>query len=115
METERLSTTLAEAIRTFEEEEMGIPSAQITVMVEEYLVMVHIHGVLSPSERALAATDFGQAILQRFNVLLFNSGSDPSIKQQVSDALKREVVDVQTTLSPLTGSLVVIFSLEPKQ
>ena len=111
MELRELSASLAEAIERFEEEEMGVRPSQVTVMVEEDLVMVHLKGILSPSERELARTDEGQATLQRFNTLLFNAGSVPSIKEQVCGTLKREVVDVQSTLSPLTGSLVVVFSL----
>ena len=49
--------------------------------------------------------------MQRFNNLLFNEGSVPSIKDQVAQTLKRTVLDVQTSLSPLTGSLVVVFML----
>ena len=111
MELEKLSASLSEAISKFEEEEMGVRPAETSVLVQEDLVMVHLKGVLSPSEQALARTDVGQAILQRFNNLLFNAGSCPSVREQISSALEREVVDVQTTLSPLTGSLVVVFSL----
>ncbi len=41
----------------------------------------------------------------------FNVGSTPPIKQQVSEAVERPVLDLQTSLSPLTGSLVVVFTL----
>ena len=108
---EQLSASLARTIARFEEEEMAIHPAGIKVMVADELVMVHLKGVLSPSERALAQTEAGQAILQRFNASLLDHGSSPSIKEQISRALGREVLDVQTTLSPLTGSLVAVFSL----
>jgi uncharacterized protein YbcI len=108
---EQLSASLAEAIGRFEEEEMGVHPASVKVLVEEELVMVHLKEVLSPSERALAQTQAGQAILQRFNARLFDGGSSPSIREQISRTLGREVVDVQTTLSPLTGSLVAVFAL----
>ena len=111
---EQLSASLAQAITRFEEEEMGVRPAGVKVLVEDDLVMVHIKEVLSPSERALARTEAGQAVLQRFNAMLFHGGSSPSIREQVSDALDREVLDVQTTLSPLTGSLVAVFPLGPK-
>ena len=108
---EQLSASLAQAIERFEEEEMGIRPTCVKVLVEDDLVMVHLKEVLSPSERALARSEAGQAILQRFNAMLFNGGSCPSIREQVSRALGREVLDVQTTLSPLTGSLVAVFPL----
>jgi len=108
---DRLSASLAEAIARFEEEEMGIHPTSVNVMVEEDLVMVHLKEVLSPSERTLARTETGQAILQRFSARLFDGGSSPSIREQVSKTLEREVLDLQTTLSPLTGSLVAVFSL----
>lgn len=108
---EQLSASLAEAISRFEEEEMGAHPASVKVLVEEELVMVHLKEVLSPSERALAQTEAGQAILQRFNARLFDGGSSPSIREQISRTLGREVLDVQTTLSPLTGSLVAVFAL----
>ena len=107
----QLSASLERAVEKFEEEEMGIRPGQVKVMMDEDLVMVHLKGVLSPSERALARTETGQAMLQRFNTLLFDAGSSPSIKEQVSQTLNREVLEVQTSLSPLTGSLVVLFPL----
>jgi uncharacterized protein YbcI len=85
--------------------------SRVTVMVEEDLVVVHLREVLPPSERALARTEAGQALLQRFSTLLFNSGSSPSVMEQVSQVLRREVVEVQTSLSSLSGSLVVVFAL----
>ena len=108
---EQLSASLAQAIARFEEEEMGIRPAHVKVLVEDDLVLVHVKEVLSPSERVLARTEAGQAILQRFNAMLFAGGSSPSIREQISRALGREVLDVQTTLSPLTGSLVAVFPL----
>jgi uncharacterized protein YbcI len=108
---ERLSATLARTIARFEEEQMGVRPADIRVLVEDDLVMVHLKEVLSPSEREMARTEAGQTVLQRFNAMLFDGGSSPSIREQVCQALGRQVVDVQTTLSPLTGSLVVVFSL----
>lgn len=108
---EQLSSSLAKTIARFEEEEMGVRPSRVTVVVEEDLVIVHLREVLSPSERALARTEAGQAMLQRFNTLLFNSGSSPSVLEQVSQVLRREVVEVQTSLSSLSGSLVVVFSL----
>ena len=112
MDVKELSAKLAAQIMKFEQEEMNAHPGEVTVIVEGDLVMVHIKEVLSPSERVLAQTEAGQTILQRFNNLLFNEGSVPSIKDQVSQTLKRTVLDIQTSLSPLTGSLVVIFMLE---
>jgi len=108
---EKLSSSLAETIARFEEEEMGVRPSRVTVVVEDDLVIVHLRDILSPSERALARTEAGQAMLQRFNTLLFNSGSSPSVMEQVAQVLKRQVVEVQTSLSSLSGSLVVVFSL----
>jgi uncharacterized protein YbcI len=108
---DQLSASLAQAIARFEEEEMGIRPSSVRVLVEEDLVMVHLKEVLYPSERNLARTEAGQAILQRFNARLFDDGSSPSIREQVSRTFGREVLDVQTTLSPLTGSLVAVFTL----
>ena len=108
---EELSASLAAAIGRFEAEEMGARATGVTVMLQDDLVVVHLKGVLSPSERDLAQTQFGQAILQRFNTMLFGAGSSPSIRAQVATSLGRQVADVQTALSPLTGSLVVVFEL----
>jgi uncharacterized protein YbcI len=108
---QKLSSSLAASIARFEEEEMGVKPARVTVMVEEDLVMVHLKEVLSLSERALASTESGQALLQRFNTSLINAGSFPSIRDQVSQALQREVVEVQISLSSLSGSLVIVFTL----
>ena len=107
---EQLFSSLARTIARFEEEEMGVRPSRVTVMVEEDLVVVHLREVLSPSERALARTEAGQAMLQRFNTLLFNSGSSPSVMGQVAQVGRREVVEVQTRLSSRSGSRVVVFA-----
>ena len=112
---EELSAHLAATISRFEAEEMGARPTQVTVLPQEDLIMVHLKGVLSPSERELARTEGGQAILQRFNNMLFHAGSSPSIEDQVAAVVGREVIEVQTSLSPLTGSLVVVFSLGSDQ
>ena len=46
---EQLSSSLAQTIARFEEEEMGVRPSRVTVMVEEDLVVVHLREVLSPS------------------------------------------------------------------
>lgn len=109
---EELSASLAEVIGRFEAEEMGARPTRVSVMVQDELVVVHLKGVLSPSERDLAKTQTGQAILQRFNNRLFGAGSSPSIREQVAASVGKPVLGVQTALSPLTGSLVVLFELE---
>lgn len=111
MDVAQLSTTLAKIIARFQEQEMARPSPQVTAIVERDLVIVHMQEVLSPSERDLAQTDEGQVLLQRFNNLLFYEGSSPSVKEQVSRTMQREILDMQTSMSPLTGSLVVVFTL----
>ncbi len=113
MKVEELSATLAAVIMKFEKEEMGVTPADVTVMIAGDLIVVHVKEVLSPSERILAQTATGQAVLQRFKKLLFEAGSNPSIREQVSQAVDRQVLEVQTSLSPLTGSLVVVLTLEP--
>jgi uncharacterized protein YbcI len=111
MDLKQLSDSLAARIASFREEDMGTRSGEVVVVVERDLCMIHIKEALSPSERILARSETGQALLQRFNNRLFNEGSEPSIKDEVASTLKRKVLDVQTSLSPLTGSLVVVFML----
>ena len=112
MDLKQLSESLAARIASFRTEQMDASSGEVVVVVERDLCMVHIKEALSPSERILARSEGGQALLQRFNNRLFNEGSVPSIKDEVACTLKRKVLDVQTSLSPLTGSLVVVFMLD---
>ena len=115
MRLEELSASLAGAVMEFEEKHMGVRPAEVTVMMEGDIVLVHLKGVLSPSERSLAKSTVGHAVLQQFNNLLFDFGSSPSVSDQVSRAVQRQVLEVQTSLSPLTGSLVVVFTLDPAE
>ena len=108
---EQISSSLAEAIAQFQEEEMGTRPADVTVTIGTDLVMVHLKDVLTPSERSLARTEEGQVMLQRFNTLRFNAAPSQQVQEQVARTLEREVVEVLTSLSPLTGSLVVIYML----
>jgi uncharacterized protein YbcI len=61
----------------FEKQRLGRKPTSVTVMLGGDTLVITMHGVLSPAERALAANQAGAAKLQEFHQQLFQFSSDP--------------------------------------
>ncbi len=110
-----LKDTICEEITKFQELQMGIVPRKATVMIEEDMIVVHLKEMLSPAENHLALSQKGQYLLMEFNVLLFE-GPRQYLEDVIVETMGRKVVDVQTAISPLTGSIVALFMLgEPAE
>ena len=106
-----LQEELVELLERFEREQMQLTPSKTTVALVDDLLVAHLQGIMSQAEKALAATRDGQVLMQQFNELLFAHVWD-ELKGRAEERLGRRVVDVQTTLSPKSGSIVAVFTLE---
>jgi len=68
---------IAQAAIMFEEQRLGRKPSAITVVLGGDTLVITMHGVLSPAEKALAASPAGAAQLQEFHQQLFQLSSDP--------------------------------------
>jgi uncharacterized protein YbcI len=107
----RLQDDIAALVEQFEFEQMGIQPTRVNVMVRGDVVIVHLKEILPAAEKHLALTERGQDLVSRFATMLFREGAHPSLEQLISSAMGKPVLDVQTAISPLTGSIVAMFEL----
>jgi len=109
-----LQAAIADLVERFERQEMGIQPTSVNVMVKGDVVIVHLKEVLPAAEKHLALTGQGQDLVSRFATMLFRGGAQPSVEQLIARAMGQQVLDVQTAISPLTGSIVAMFELGEK-
>src|SRR5689334_17611734 len=73
---------IAEAAAAFEQQRTGHRPSSVSVVLGEDVLVVTLHGALSPAERALATNPAGAAYLQEFHRELFLSSS-ASLRQEI--------------------------------
>ena len=109
-----MQAAIAELVDRFERQEMQIQPSSVNVMVRGDVVIVHLKEVLPAAEKHLALTAHGQELVAKFATMLFRGGAQPSVEQLIARAMGKRVLDVQTAISPLTGSIVAMFELGEK-
>jgi len=72
-----MAQQIAQTAIAFEEQRLGRKPTSVTVVLAGDTLVITMHGVLSPAEKALAANPAGAAQLQEFHQQLFNISSDP--------------------------------------
>ena len=77
-----MSQQIAHSAIAFEEQRLGRKPTSVTVVLGGDTLAITMHGVLSPAEQVLIASQSGAATLQAFHQQLFQVSSDP---------LKREI------------------------
>jgi uncharacterized protein YbcI len=77
-----MARQIAQTAIAFEEQRLGRKPTSVTVMVVGDTLVITMHGVLSPAEKALAASPEGAANLQELHQQLFQLSSDP-LRQEI--------------------------------
>jgi uncharacterized protein YbcI len=72
-----MAQQIAQTAIAFEEQRLGRKPTSVTVVLGGDTLVITMHGVLSPAEKALAASPDGAATLQEFHRQLFRISSDP--------------------------------------
>ena len=107
----KLQKAIAELVEQFELNQMGIQPTSVNVLVRGDVVIVHLKEILPAAEKHLALTERGQDLVSRFATMLLREGARPSVEQLIATTMGKRVLDVQTAISPLTGSIVAMFEL----
>lgn len=71
-----MAQQVAQAISVFQEQRTGHAPKSMTVVLSEDALVVMLHGVLSPAERALALSPERAAQVREFHRQLFQSSMD---------------------------------------
>jgi uncharacterized protein YbcI len=100
---------IAQAAIAFQQERTGHAPVSVTVVLGADTLVVTLHGVLSPAERALAQTPEGAANVQKFHRELFLSSCE-SLRQEIKRITGVDVREATAEVEPMTGTVVQVFT-----
>jgi uncharacterized protein YbcI len=111
-----MAQQIAQTAIAFEEQRLGRRPTSVTVVLGGDTLVITMHGVLSPAERALAASPAGVRQLQVFHQELFQLSSDP-LRREIAKITGLELCEVATDRSTAAvqvfavGTVVQVFLL----
>ncbi len=112
-----MARQIAQTAIAFEEQRLGRKPTSVTVVLGGDMLAIAMHGVLSPTEKALAASPAGAARLQEFHQQLFKLSSSPlrrEIKRitglEVCEAAAKDTATVPVQVFAV-GTVVQVFLL----
>jgi uncharacterized protein YbcI len=88
-----MAQQIAQTAIAFEEQRLGRKPKSVTVVLGGDTLTITMHGVLSPAEKALAASPAGATQLQEFHQQLFKLSSDP-LRQEIKRITGLEICEV---------------------
>lgn len=109
----QLEAEISEAIVKFEREYMGRGPEEVRTYLLDDIIMVRLHGVLTPAERQLARSDTegqGRALIKQVRMELLEKAR-PLLDAIVREITGQTIKSLHTDISTLTGERIIIFSL----
>jgi uncharacterized protein YbcI len=100
---------LAQAVRTFHQQQTGHLPKDVTVALNEDTLVVTLHEAFSPAEQALAQSPEGAAKLRELHQQLFRS-SIGLLQQDIEKITGRKIREAAAEVDPGTGSVVHRFT-----
>jgi uncharacterized protein YbcI len=104
-----INEQLAQAVRTFHQQQTGHMPKDVTVALNEDTLVVTLHEAFSPAERALAQSPEGAAKLRELHQQLFRS-SVGLLRQDIETITGRKIREAAAEVDPGTGSVVHRFT-----
>jgi uncharacterized protein YbcI len=104
-----MARQVAQAASAYEERRSGHAPRSVTVVLSEETLVITLHGILTPAERALAKSPEGAAQVQEFHRQLFLTSSD-ALRQEIKEITGVEVREATTEVEPASGSVVKAFT-----
>jgi uncharacterized protein YbcI len=112
-----MAQQIAQTAIAFEAQRLGRKPTSVTVVLGGDTLVITMHGVLSPAEKALAASPAGAARLQEFHQHLFQLSSDPLRREitritglAICEAAKDKATAAVQVFS--VGTVVQVFLLD---
>jgi uncharacterized protein YbcI len=100
---------IARAASAFEERRTGHAPESVNVVLSEDTLVITVHGVLSPAEKALAKTPAGAAQVQEFHRQLFAACSD-SLTREIHRITGVEVREATAEVETNGGVVLQVFA-----
>lgn len=104
-----LARQIAEAARLCQQQRTGYAPQSVTVALGEGMLVITLHGALTPAERVLAQSAAGAAQVQEFHRRLFASSSD-ALRQEIKRITGLDVLEAAAEVEPATGAVVHAFT-----
>jgi uncharacterized protein YbcI len=105
-----MAEQIARAAIAFERRRTGNHGAKsVTVILSEGTLVITLHEVLSPAEKALARTPAGAAQFRELHRQLFANSSD-SLRQEIERITGMEVREAAAEVEPVTGTVIQAFT-----
>lgn len=109
----QLEAEISDAIVKFEREYMGRGPEEVRTYLLDDIVMVRLHGVLTPAERQLARSDMegqGRSLIKQVRMELLEKAR-PLLDTIVREITGQTIRSLHTDISTLTGERIIVFSL----
>jgi len=104
-----MAQQIAHAASAFEKQRTGQLPQSVTVVLSEDILVITLHGALSPAEKALSRSSEGAAQVQEFHRQLFANASS-SLRQEIKRITGIEVREATAEVEPAFGAVVGVFT-----
>ncbi|MFL5327982.1 MAG: DUF2294 domain-containing protein [Gemmataceae bacterium] len=104
-----MAQQVAKAASDFEQQRTGHLPKSVTVVFSGETLVITLHGVLSPAEKALTKTPAGALQLQEFHRQLFTNSSE-ALRQEIKRITGVEVREATAEVESTTGTVVQVFT-----
>ena len=104
-----MARQVALAACDFERRRTGNSPRSVNVVLSENMLVITLHGALSPAEQALSKSPAGAAQVQEFHRQLFDNSAD-SLRQEIKRITGVEVREAAVEVEPTTGTVVKAFT-----
>jgi len=104
-----MAQQVAQAAIAFEQRQTGRVPKSVTVVLSGETLVITLHDVLSPAEKAMAESPQGAAQFQEFQRQLFANSSD-WLRQEIKRITGVEVREAVAEIEPTSGTVVKVFT-----
>ena len=104
-----MAQQVAQAASAFQQRSTGHTPHAVTAVLNENIVVIALHGALTPAEKAVATTPAGAAQVQEFHRQLFTSSAAP-LRQEIEHIMGVAVREATAEVEPASGTVVHVFT-----
>jgi uncharacterized protein YbcI len=104
-----MAQQVAQAASAYQLQRTGHAPKAVTVVLSGDTLVITLHGVLSPAERAMAESPEGAAKVQDFHRQLFTNSAEP-LREEIRRITGVNVREAAAEVEPSTGTVVQVFT-----
>ena len=107
--TQPMAEQIAQAATVLQQQRTGHEPKSASVVLSEDMLVVTLHGALSPAEHAMIQSPEGAAEIQEFHRQLFLNDSD-TLRQEIKRITGMEVREATAEAAPMCGAVAQVFT-----